>query len=76
VGLNPDLRRENSVPDLPNCVTAEVCKGKVIPVTGRGGLYGCETFRLTHFLDNQLTDGCEVVSIARQAIPLTGRGGP
>jgi hypothetical protein len=27
-------------------------KGKVIPVTGRGGPQGCETSRLAHFLDN------------------------
>jgi hypothetical protein len=33
---------------------------KVIPVTGRGGLWGCETSRLPHFLDNRLTDGGEV----------------
>jgi hypothetical protein len=31
-------------------------KGKVIPVTGRGGPQGCETSRLPHFLDNLLTD--------------------
>jgi hypothetical protein len=36
--------------------------GKTIPVTGRGGLYVCETSRLPHFLDNRLTDGGEVVS--------------
>jgi hypothetical protein len=35
-------------------------KGKAIPVTGRGGPYGCETSRLSHFLDNRLTDGGEV----------------
>jgi hypothetical protein len=34
-------------------------KGKVIPVTGLGGPYGCETSRLPHFLDNRLTDGGE-----------------
>jgi hypothetical protein len=32
--------------------------------------------RLPHFLDSRLTDGGEVVSITRQAIPVTGRGGP
>jgi hypothetical protein len=37
-------------------------KGKAIPVTGHGGPYICETSRLPHFLDNQLTDGSEVVS--------------
>jgi hypothetical protein len=38
-------------------------KGKAIPVTGRGGLYGSEISRLPHFLDNRLTDGGEVVSL-------------
>jgi hypothetical protein len=36
-------------------------KGKGIPVTGGGGPQGCDTSRLPHFLDNQLTDGGEVV---------------
>jgi hypothetical protein len=40
-------------------------KGKVIPVTGRGGPWGCKTSRLPHFLDNRLTDGGEVVSLTR-----------
>jgi hypothetical protein len=35
-------------------------ESKAIPVTGRGGPYGCETSRLPHFLDNRLTDGGEV----------------
>jgi hypothetical protein len=34
----------------------ERSKSKAIPVTGRGGLYGCE------ISDNRLTDGGEVVS--------------
>jgi hypothetical protein len=38
-------------------------KGKTIPVTVRGGPQGCETLRFPHFLDNWLTDGCEVVSL-------------
>jgi hypothetical protein len=37
-------------------------KGKAIPVTSRGGPWGCETSRLPHFLDSRLTDGDEVVS--------------
>jgi hypothetical protein len=32
-------------------------------VTGRRGLYGCEMLRLAHYLDNQLIDGGEVVSL-------------
>jgi hypothetical protein len=38
----------------------KVKKGKDIPVTGRGGPYGCEMSRFTHFLDNRLIDGGEV----------------
>jgi hypothetical protein len=34
-----------------------------MPVTGRGGPGSCETTRLPHFLQNQLTDGGEVVSL-------------
>jgi hypothetical protein len=41
-------------------------KGKSIPVTGRGGPYGCEMLRLPHFLDNRLTDDGEVVSLTRR----------
>jgi hypothetical protein len=37
------------------------CKSKAIPVAGRGGLYGCETPRIPHCLDNRLTDGGEAV---------------
>jgi hypothetical protein len=40
--------------------------GKAIPVTDRGGPYGCETSSLPHFLDNRLTDGGEVVSSTRR----------
>jgi hypothetical protein len=39
---------------------------KAISVTGRGGPYGCETSRFSHFLDNFLTDGGEVVSLTRR----------
>jgi hypothetical protein len=45
---------------------------KTIPVTGCGGSQGCETSRLTHFLDSRLTDGDEVVSPIRQ-LPFTPR---
>jgi hypothetical protein len=40
-------------------------KGKAIPVTGHEGAWGCETSRLSHFLDNRLIDGGEVVSPTR-----------
>jgi hypothetical protein len=36
---------------------------KAITVTGLGGLLGCETSRIPHFLDNRLTDSGEVVSL-------------
>jgi hypothetical protein len=35
-------------------------KGEAIPVTGRGGPYGCETSRLPHFLYNEFRHGGEV----------------
>jgi hypothetical protein len=41
-------------------------KGKAILIRSRGGPYGCETSRLSHFLDNQLTHGGEVVSLMRR----------
>jgi hypothetical protein len=50
-------------------------KRKATPVTGRGRLYGCETSRFPHFLDNQLTDGGEVVSLTRRP-PLSARRVP
>jgi hypothetical protein len=45
-------------------------KGKVkdIPVTGRGGPYGCERLRLPHYLDKRLTDGGKVVSPTRRVL--------
>jgi hypothetical protein len=38
-------------------------EGKAIPVAGYEGPWGRETLRLPHFLDSQLTDGDEVVSL-------------
>jgi hypothetical protein len=38
-------------------------KGRAIPVTGSGG---CEMSRLTHYLDNRLTDSGKVVSLTRR----------
>jgi hypothetical protein len=39
-----------------------------MPVTGSGGLQGCETSRIPHCLGNLLTDGGEVVSLTRTAL--------
>jgi hypothetical protein len=41
-------------------------KGKAIPVTDHEGPYGCETSRLSHFVDNRLTDGGKVVRLKRR----------
>jgi hypothetical protein len=49
-------------------------KRKAIPVTGLGGPKDFETPRLTHFPDNRLTDGGEVVSHMRQR-PFTPQEG-
>jgi hypothetical protein len=40
--------------------TTRIKKEKVIPVTGLGGLYGCEMLRIPHCLDNRFTDGGKV----------------
>jgi hypothetical protein len=37
-----------------------------MPVTGREGSQGFKKSRLPHFLDNRLTDDCEVVSLTRR----------
>jgi hypothetical protein len=60
-GLSVSLRVEN---------VTKIVKGKVIPVTGREGPYGCGTSRLRHVLDNQLTDGGKFVSITRRPAAL------
>jgi hypothetical protein len=40
---------------------------KIVPVTGRGGLLGCETSRLPHFLDNRLTDAGKFAGLTRRS---------
>jgi hypothetical protein len=37
--------------------------GKAVPVTGRGGPYGCETSGLPHFLDSRLRDGVRLSAL-------------
>jgi hypothetical protein len=39
-----------------------------MPVTGHGGPQGCEKSKIPYFLDNQLTDGGEIVSL-RHRLP-------
>jgi hypothetical protein len=41
-------------------------KDQAIPVTGHGGPHGCQTLTFARLLDNDLTDGAEVVSIKRR----------
>jgi hypothetical protein len=36
---------------------AEKKISKAIPITGRGGLYACETSRIPHFTDNLHIEG-------------------
>jgi hypothetical protein len=40
-----------------------------MPVTGHGGLYGCEMLRALHCVDNRLTDGGEVVGLTHRPRP-------
>jgi hypothetical protein len=42
-------------------------KKTIPPLTGRGGLWGCEMLRIPHSLVNRLTDGGKISAI------LTGR---
>jgi hypothetical protein len=37
-------------------------KSKAVPVTGHGGLYGCEMLRIPHCIDSWLMHGGKVVS--------------
>jgi hypothetical protein len=39
-----------------------ILNSKAIPVTGRGGLLGCEMLKTPHRLDNRPIDGRKVVS--------------
>jgi hypothetical protein len=57
---------------LNRCSLNLMAKRWSCPVTGREGPEGCETSRLPHFLDSQLTDGGEAVSLTRPP-PFTPR---
>jgi hypothetical protein len=39
---------------------------KYIPITGRGGLWGCQILRIPHCLDSRLTDGDKFVRLTHQ----------
>jgi hypothetical protein len=41
-------------------------KKKAIPITGLGGLQGCEILGIPHYLDSRLIDGGKVVSPTHQ----------
>jgi hypothetical protein len=43
---------------------------KAIPITGRGGVYGCEMLRIPHCLDNRLY-GCQAYAPAAVYSPET-----
>jgi hypothetical protein len=51
----PSSLRTTTVKKSKNC--------RAIPITGRGGPWGCEALRVPHYLDNRLTDGGKVGSI-------------
>jgi hypothetical protein len=43
-----------------------IAKSKTIPITGHGGLYGCEMFSIPYCLDSWLTDGGEFANLTRR----------
>jgi hypothetical protein len=47
----------------------KVKTSKAIPVTGRGGLWGCEMLRVPHFLVNRLIDAGKFVSPMHRTQP-------
>jgi hypothetical protein len=53
-----------------------IVKAKAVPVTSRGGPWGCTTSRLLHFLNNLFIDGGEVVSLMCLPPPFNPRNIP
>jgi hypothetical protein len=49
---------------------------KAIPVTGRGGLQGCEVLRISRCLDDQLTDGGKAVRLTSRLLELSSEQDP
>jgi hypothetical protein len=50
------------VRNSPQEFHGKIQKVKAIPITGRGGLWGCEMLRIPHCLDYRLRDGSKFVS--------------
>jgi hypothetical protein len=55
------------IPFTVTAATRSKTKSKDIPVTGRGGLQGCEMLKIPHCLDNRLIGGCKVVSLTHRS---------
>jgi hypothetical protein len=53
------LKTERATTTL-DCIDSKV-KSKAIPITGRGGLSGCEMLRIPHCLDSRLTVNCGIL---------------
>jgi hypothetical protein len=59
-----------SIPSTASHSSSSIMRGwysrpvklKAIPVTGLGGLYGCEILRIPHCLDNRFTVNCETLA--------------
>jgi hypothetical protein len=49
----------------------ETVSRKVTSNLGRGALYGCEMLRISHYLNNRVTDGGKVVSLSSRTLPST-----
>jgi hypothetical protein len=45
-----------------NLYKSKKSERKAIPVTGRGGLEGCEMLRIPHCIDSRLTVNCEILA--------------
>jgi hypothetical protein len=47
--------------------------GRTIPVRDRGGPWGCETLRLTYFIENQLREAVRLSALCADQPPCTPR---
>jgi hypothetical protein len=62
--MNAKTEQEMKIREIEAILRAP--KNKVVPVTGSGGLWGCEMLTIPHFLNKRLIDGGEVVSLTRR----------